>query len=396
MNNITLIFAVSGDLNYFVALLGGIAAFITPCVLPMVPIYLSIISGVSIEEMKTTKGKTHKVIFAALLFILGYTIVFSMLGLAVGFLNNPFYKAIFNLTLGVLLVLFGLHYAGVYQIKIFAKEARFHSKSRDGNMLKAFFVGFLFAFGWTPCVGPILGAILGLKGAGPLIKVSYMLAFSLGLGIPLLISAFAINFFFKFFDKIKKHFHKIEIGIGLVLILLGGFYIFDVIRSGNLSRPKSNVQISGEQRKQGVNFSYILPEGAKRELKNVNAKVYVINIWETWCTNCKKEMPYFSELYNKYKNDGVYIIAVCSSSSASTHEKFKKVMQEIRPKFPVFFDKGSKVTRYLYSFFPKAPKGIFPLTFILNKERKSVDIIQGARTKEKWEEIILNVKATYK
>ena len=392
MEDLTLFLAVSSNLNHFVALLGGIAAFITPCVLPMVPIYLSIISGVSIDEMKSEKGKTSKVIFAALLFILGYTIVFSMLGLAVGFLNNPVYKAIFNLLLGLILILFGLHYAGVYQIRMFAKEARFHTKSRKTNVFKAFFVGFLFAFGWTPCVGPILGAILGLQGAGPLVKVSYMLAFSIGLGLPLLISAFAINFFFRFFDKIKKHFHKIEIGIGILLMLMGAYYIFDVFKSGALFKEYKKVKITEKQKKSGANFKFVLKDGKQRELKDIKANVYIVNIWETWCTNCKEEMPHFSELYQKYKDKGVYILAVCSSSSASTLEEYNTVIKELKPEFPVFYDTGSKVANYLYSFHSKAPRGLFPLTFILDKNRQVIKVIQGARNKKQWEDIILKAE----
>lgn len=378
-----------GGLNYLVAIGGGIASFISPCVLPMVPIYLAIISGVSIDEMKSGRGKMSRVIFASLLFILGFTIVFAMLGLAVGFLANSFYKSLFNLALGVLIIFFGLHYTGVLRIRILDKEARFHSKKK-GGIFKSFLVGFMFAFGWTPCIGPILGSILALPATKVLTKVSYTVAYSLGLAIPFLISAFAINFFYKFFDKIKKHFHKIEIAIGILLVVLGGYYIFEVFRSGDLFRKQSNVQVTDNQRSKGVTFTFKDVNGKTINLKDINAKIYLLNLWTTWCPNCVKEIPHFSKIYEKYKSKGIYILGICVEDSSSTLNDFKEYVKKLKMQYPNFFDKKAKINNYLRAYHP-ASKSIsgYPLSFLLDKNRKIIKFIIGAKSQEKWEEILL-------
>lgn len=371
-----------GNLNYLVAIGGGIASFISPCVLPMVPVYLAIISGVSIDDMKTGKASMGRVLFAALLFILGFSVVFAMLGLAVGILASSFYKAIFNLVLGTLIIFFGLHYTGILRIHFLDREKRF--RSNKGGALKAFVVGFLFAFGWTPCIGPILGSILALPAEQMFVKMSYTLAYSMGLAIPFLFSALAINSFYKLFDRIKHHFHKIEIGIGILLIGLGIYYVVDVLRSGDLTRKTENLVITDAQRKLGVNFPFVL-SGNTNELKHIPAKVYLINVWTTWCPNCIKEIPDLSAIYEKYKKSGVYIMGICLEDADSTQTKYQELIKKLAPKNPMIFDNGAKIGRYLKAFYP--PSGAinaFPVTYILDANRQVVHFQPGALHKEDW------------
>ena len=372
-----------GDLNYLIALGAGVASFITPCVLPMVPVYLGIISGVSIDQMKSDEKHLSKVFFASLLFVLGFTTVFALLGLAVGFLANSFYKAIFNLVLGLIIILFGLHYTRILPIPLLDKQAKFNAK-KGVTIFHAYFIGFLFAFGWTPCIGPILGSILALPSDKYLVKVSYTVTYSLGLAIPFLASSVAINAFFKLFDKIKHHFHKIEVAIGIFLFALGSYYVANVFITGELFKPSSAASINHASLANGIDFKY-----KGKSLKDVNARIYVINMWTTWCPNCIDEMPDLIKISNKYKNKGLYMLGLCVEDSSSTLEEFNNSIKKLKITFDTHFDANAKIASYLkQAYKPSKVISGFPITYILDKNRKVIKFIIGAKSFEKWDDIV--------
>ena len=217
MQNVTIITA-------FVA---GIISFISTCVLPLVPAYISFVSGISIQQLTQEgyKGRALKgVILNSLLFVAGFSLIFIGLG-ASATLVGQFLLSKMDLlakVAGVIIVIFGLHTAGLFKISFLNYERRFQSKKRIGP-LGSFAVGLAFAFGWTPCVGPILAGILAIASTQETIGQGIFLlsGYSLGLGIPFILTGVGINRFFVILGKLKKHFRWVEIISGALLVIVG-------------------------------------------------------------------------------------------------------------------------------------------------------------------------------
>ena len=219
----------------------GLLSFISPCVLPLVPGYLSYISGLSLDEMRgtTTVGggagvgvavaaspaARRQVVLSSLAFILGFSLVFVALGAAataVGqFLASQ--QAIFNRIAGTIIIVFGLHTMGVLRIEWLYQEKRVHTSRRPAGFIGAGLIGIAFAFGWTPCIGPILAGILALAGTQETVGhgVRLLAVYSLGLGVPFLATALMMNRFFVAMGRIRRHYHKIELVSGALLVVIG-------------------------------------------------------------------------------------------------------------------------------------------------------------------------------
>ena len=208
------------------AFLAGLVSFLSPCVLPLVPGYVSLISGVGVEELKVQE--THvlrKVMLNSIAFVLGFSIVFITLGALsteVGQLASQ-YKSTLARVAGVVIILFGLHLTGILPIKALYADKRLHNVKGGSTPWGAFVIGFAFAFGWTPCVGPILGAILGLAAAQNSVSQGILLltVYSMGLAVPFLLAALGIERFMKFYGGFRRHMHAVEIASGGLLMALG-------------------------------------------------------------------------------------------------------------------------------------------------------------------------------
>jgi cytochrome c-type biogenesis protein len=208
------------------AFLAGLVSFLSPCVLPLVPGYVSLISGVGVEELKVQE--THvlrKVMLNSIAFILGFSIVFITLGALsteVGQLASQ-YKSTLARIAGVVIILFGLHLTGILPIKALYADKRLHNVKGGSTPWGAFVIGFAFAFGWTPCVGPILGVILGLAAAQNSVSEGILLltVYSMGLAVPFLLAALGIERFMKFYGGFRRHMHAVEIVSGGLLMALG-------------------------------------------------------------------------------------------------------------------------------------------------------------------------------
>ncbi len=212
------------------ALGAGVASFASPCVLPLIPVYVSIVSGASVEELRRgdTAGLTRRVVIGALSFILGFTVVFVALGATATWVGQILLKNIPLITRvgGVVVILLGLHLTGLIRLPGLQYEKRLdttNAVSRSVGPLRAFLVGLTFAFGWTPCIGPQLSAILVYAANQQTVGTGvYLLTiYSLGLGIPFLLAALGINRFLTASKGVKKHFHAIEVASGVIVILVG-------------------------------------------------------------------------------------------------------------------------------------------------------------------------------
>src|SRR5438874_4682404 len=188
------------------AFLAGLISFLSPCVLPLVPGYVSLISGAGVEELKSNQSQLiRKLMLNSIGFVMGFSIVFVTLGAIsteVGQLLAH-YKSMLAQVAGVVIILFGLHLTGVFKIKALYTDARLHSVKGNSTVWGAFIIGFAFAFGWTPCVGPILALILGFAAAqDSVIKGIILLAvYSLGLAVPFLLTSLGIERFLKFYGR---------------------------------------------------------------------------------------------------------------------------------------------------------------------------------------------------
>ena|SRR5437899_323202 len=213
------------------AFVAGLVSFLSPCVLPLVPGYVSLISGVGVEELKTHDGQVfRKVMLNSTGFILGFSIVFITLG-AISTEVGQFlaiYKSKLAVVAGVIIILFGLHLTGIFKIKALYTDARLHSVKGSSTAWGAFVIGFAFAFGWTPCVGPILAVILGFAAAqDSVVKgIALLAVYSLGLAVPFLLTSLGIERFLKFYSRFRAHMHALEVASGALLIVLGALLVF--------------------------------------------------------------------------------------------------------------------------------------------------------------------------
>jgi cytochrome c-type biogenesis protein len=208
------------------AFFAGLTSFLSPCVLPLVPGYLSMISGVGLEELKAPQANLmRRVMVNSIVFICGFSVVFIALGLAATGVGQVLgmYKHTLARIAGVVIIIFGLHLTGLFKIKALYTDARLHNVKGSSTPLGAFVIGFAFAFGWTPCLGPILSGILAVAAEqSTLVKGALLLAvYSLGLAMPFLLTALLMERFLKFYSRFRSHMHALEIASGGLLIALG-------------------------------------------------------------------------------------------------------------------------------------------------------------------------------
>ncbi len=219
-----------------VALVAGLISFLSPCVLPIVPPYLAYMSGLSIADLSSGNAPRNRALLPALFFVLGLSTVFLFLGFTASAIGTLFlqYQGWFNTIAGLLVMLFGLHFLGILRIPLLTQEARLDAGDRGGSAMGAYVLGLAFAFGWTPCIGPQLGAILSLAASeGSLARGTTLLGvYALGLGIPFLLVAAFLPRLGGLMGWMKRHMDVIERIMGLLLwtvgllMLTGGFSAF--------------------------------------------------------------------------------------------------------------------------------------------------------------------------
>lgn len=220
----------------FVALAAGIVSFLSPCVLPIVPPYLAYMSGVSVSDLSDGAQGRNKALMPALFFVLGLSTVFLLLGFTASAIGTLFlsYQTWFNTIAGILVMIFGAHFIGIYRIGFLDREARMDVGDQGGSAFGAYILGLAFAFGWTPCIGPQLGAILSLAASeGSVTRGTLLLAvYAAGLGIPFLLVAAFLPRLTGVMGWMKRHMEQIERVMGLLLwtigllMLTGGFSAF--------------------------------------------------------------------------------------------------------------------------------------------------------------------------
>lgn len=221
------------EITYTIALLAGLLSFLSPCVLPLVPPYLFYLGGTSIEEFAEGKqiDRTvqRRMIVSSLFFVLGFTTVFVTLGATASALGRVVAQNLDILAqvAGVVIIIMGLHFLGLFKIPILYREARYHHDARPAGLMGAYAIGVAFAFGWTPCIGPVLAAILAVAATSDTIDlgISLLAVYSLGLGIPFVLAAFAVKPFLRFMGRFRQHLGRVEKVMGGALVITGILFI---------------------------------------------------------------------------------------------------------------------------------------------------------------------------
>jgi len=221
------------EITYLGAFLGGFLSFLSPCILPLIPSYVSYITGISLVEFRSgNKALIRKLtIINSISFVIGFSSVFILLGISaslIGYILSAYYDVI-RIVGGIIIILFGLYIMGVFKIKALSRERKIHLHIKPSGYLGSLVVGLTFGAGWTPCIGPILGSILLYAGTSGSAGYGFklLLMYSLGLGIPFLITALTINTFLSHFSSIQRHMRLIMILSGLLLIAFGIILLTD-------------------------------------------------------------------------------------------------------------------------------------------------------------------------
>ena len=225
---------MSDQVTLLAAFAAGFLSFVSPCVLPLIPGYVSFVSGLTLEEMRGDTAVTNarrQVLVASLWFVLGFSLVFVALGATASVIGKVLLQnqPILSKIAGAILIVLGLHTMGVFRLRFLESEKRVHTQSKPRGPLGALLVGVAFAFGWTPCIGPILGGILTIAGSRDTVLegVQLLAVYSMGLGIPFLLTAMAINQFFAASARIRKYYHAIEIISGALIVIIGLLIFFN-------------------------------------------------------------------------------------------------------------------------------------------------------------------------
>lgn len=229
------------DVNIFVAFTAGLFSFLSPCVLPLIPSYLSFVSGVSLEEMRAPQIESRvrwRVALNSLAFILGFSLVFVSLGVSASFLGSLFlgYRSFIRVLGGIFIVLVGIYLMGFFKLSFLDRYLQFHLRDKPAGYLGSVLVGVTFAVAWTPCVGPILGAILALAGTTAQIERGILLlaTYAAGLALPFFLSAVAVNSFFQFSQRFRRYVQVVHVTGGLLLVVVGILLITDYMTLLNI------------------------------------------------------------------------------------------------------------------------------------------------------------------
>ena len=387
--------------NIFIAFAGGLLSFLSPCVLPLVPGYISLMSGISIDHLKNVgSGARRAVILNSLAFNAGLSVIFLALGSTAGLLgsaiiSNPWVRIIG----GLVIIVFGLHLIGLLKIKYLYKDTRQFSSEKPRGMLGSLTLGIAFAAGWTPCIGPILGGIIGLAATSGGWKGGLLLSafYSAGLAVPFLVTGLGINQFLSFYGKFRRHLHKVEVVSGIILILIGVLVMSNrvtLLASSHLAAWLPNLEshlkpigISETKAPDNAGIKQNFPsapdvqftklDGSALHLKDLRGRVVLLNFWATWCIPCRSEIPSLSAMQKDFESRGLSIVGVSYDDTADLVQQFQK---DIPQSYQVVLG-GREVGADL----PAAP---LPTTYIIDREGRIREKIIGERTRAQFESSI--------
>jgi len=378
----------------------GILSFLSPCVLPLVPGYISLMSGVSIDNLKEGVSSRRAVIINSLAFNAGLSVIFLVLGTTAGLVgaaitSNPWVRIIG----GLVIIAFGLQLIGLLKIGALYKDTRFFSSEKPRGVLGSAALGMAFAAGWTPCIGPILGGIIGLAATSGGWRSGFVLSafYSAGLAVPFLLTGLGINQFLGFYKNFRRHLHKVEVVSGVVLILVGllvmsgqstllatsKFMALVPNAEGLLNRwfktdappakettatPNTNFEMAPD-----VEFQTLA--GKPFRLKELQGQVVLLNFWATYCIPCREEIPALNSLQHELQPQGLKIVGASLDDSADGVNAYQQEVAKFE--YDVLLGGSDAKVKFQQS--------VLPTTYLIDRQGRIRQKIIGARDKAAWE-----------
>ncbi len=385
--------------NILIAFIGGLLSFLSPCVLPLVPGYISLMSGVSIDHIRDqgVAGARRAVIANSLAFNAGLSVIFLLLGTTAGLVGAAIFTNIWvRVIAGLVIIIFGLHLIGLLKIKYLYKDTRHFKNDEPRGIWGSLTLGIAFAAGWTPCIGPILGGIIGLAATSGGWKGGLILSafYSAGLSIPFLVTGLGINQFLSFYSRFRRHLHKVEVVSGIILILIGILVMSNrvtMLTSSTLAGwlpnlesrlkldeppPQANTTAKNLGVAPDVQFTKL--DGSALRLQDTRGKVVVLNFWATWCIPCRSEIPSLNAIQKNLEARGLSVIGVSYDDTAELVKSFQK---DIPQSYEIVLG-GREVGSQL----PASP---LPTTYIIDRQGHIRDKFIGERSRAAFEASIL-------
>lgn len=386
------------QLNLVVVFIEGLLSFFSPCILPILPVYLSILSNSNVDVLKNGEDKFVKTALFknTILFVLGISTTFFILGSSVNILSSFFSenKNYIMIIGGIIIVFMGLFYVDIIKSALLSREKRINIKIKEMNSLSAFILGFTFSFGWTPCIGPILASVLIMASTSSSEITANLLItiYTIGFILPFIIVAGFYSKLFKSIDKMKSYIGTIKKICGVILIISGLVMVFNGATNINKINEYNNIEkdeiINNEDNSNkeiAIDFTLKDQYGNEHTLSGYRGKTIFLNFWGTWCPPCRGEMPYIQEIYNEYgeNSNNIIILGVAAPNLGreGSEEEIVSFLEENNYTFPVVMDFGGELV-YKYGI------GGFPTTFIINEDGEVVNKIVGAMDKENMKMMI--------
>src|SRR5256886_3173876 len=388
--------------NIFIAFAGGLLPFLSPCALPLVPGYISLMSGISIDHVKNVgSGARRAVILNSLAFNAGLSVIFLALGGTAGLVGSAIISnAWVRIIGGLVIIVFGLHLIGLLKIKYLYKDTRQFSNEKPHGMLGSLTLGIAFAAGWTPCIGPILGGIIGLAATSGGWKGGLLLSafYSAGLAVPFLLTGLGINQFLSFYSKFRQHLHKVEVVSGVILILIGVLVMSNRVTllassrlAGWLPDLESRLQLkrsgqpatnpaTGQKFPTAPDVQFTKLDGSALRLSDLHGRVVLLNFWATWCIPCRSEMPEFNQMQHDFEARGLSIVGA-SISPLDTPDVISSFQHDVKQNYTIV--RGGEEIGNQFSNGPG-----LPVTHILDREGRIRQTFFGPQSREVFESVI--------
>ena len=386
------------NITVWIAFAAGALSFLSPCVLPLVPGYISLMSGISIDNLKegSRSGARRAVMINSLAFNAGLSVIFLALGTTAGWIGaaviNNFWVRLVG---GLVIIAFGLQLIGLLKIGALYRDTRQFSNEKPRGILGSLTLGIAFAAGWTPCIGPILGGIIGLAATSGGWRSGLTLSafYSAGLAVPFLLTGLGINQFLGFYSKFRRHLHKVEVVSGIVLILIGLLVMTNkttLLASGWVARYIPNAEswlkvkpaapAPLEKKSQyplAPEVELTTLEGKAFRLSDLHGRVVLLNFWATWCIPCRSEVPEFNAMQQDLAARGFTVVGI-STSPSDTPDSIQQFQKEVKQNYTIL--RGAEEVGAKFGNGPG-----LPITYVIDREGHIRQTFYGPRTREVFE-----------